>query len=244
MLTKYLLLFVFVHLFVFLMPVSADEVLTNASVIEMVKVGLATDLIVQQIKEAANVNFDVTASGMVALKKANVPDDVIRAMKTRQSGSAPAAPAVSTASPNKPVNTPEPSTGGQTSVQQFPDAHYLVKAPGQDKAQPIKGVFVLDPTARVLRFQSTGSTQVEIPYSSMTNVIYEKTAKPRYGWGLVVAWPLLFTKSKNHYVTVQYNTPAGQGDFAIFRLDKKNFRVALATIEAQTGKKVERTQEN
>jgi hypothetical protein len=60
---------------------------------------------------------------------------------------------------------------------------------------------------------------------------------------MLVAWPLLFTKSKKHWLTFQYSDASGTGQYAIIRLDKSNFREALATVEAETGKKVERTEE-
>lgn len=59
----------------------------------------------------------------------------------------------------------------------------------------------------------------------------------------MLAWPLLFTKSKKHFVTIQYTDATGQGKFEIVRLDKGNFTLALATLEADTGIKIERTEE-
>ena len=53
----------------------------------------------------------------------------------------------------------------------------------------------------------------------------------------------LFTKSKKHFVTFQYTDASGQGKFEIVRLDKANFTRALATLEADTGIKVERSEE-
>ncbi len=61
------------------LPVCAAEVLDNASVIRLVASGLAPDVIVLKI-EGTEAVFDTTTDGLVALKKANVPDNVIRAM--------------------------------------------------------------------------------------------------------------------------------------------------------------------
>lgn len=219
---------------------AAQEVLTNQSIIKMVKVGLATDLIIGKINEAGSVQFDLSTDGLIALKEANVPDDVIRTMKAKQqtAGQAvePASPV--TAAPAEPAMAPM-----ATSAEQFVDAELLIKAAGQEKPVTIKGVLIFDPIAREVRFSSAGITQLEVPYGSLTGLLYERAAKPRYGWGIIVAWPLLFTKSKSHFFTIQYKTPTGVGDFAIVRLHKKNFRLALATAEAQTGMKVERSEE-
>jgi hypothetical protein len=220
----------------------AAETLTNADVIKMVKAGLGADLVIGKIQETEAVRFDLTTDGLIALKQAGVTDDVIRAMKTKQAGSAGAS---STLPSETPSAAPSPVPAATSSaVEQFPEAQYLVKAPGQEKAQPVKGVLVFDPGAREIRFLSSGVNQLEVPYAKLTGMLYEKTAKPRYGLGLLVAWPLLFTKSKAHYLTLQYKNSQGVGEFAIIRLHKKNFQIALATAEAQTGMKVDRNQEN
>jgi hypothetical protein len=44
-------------------------------------------------------------------------------------------------------------------------------------------------------------------------------------------------------LTIQYKNAEGQGQFALIRFDKKNWQSAVATIEAQTGIKVERVEE-
>lgn len=57
---------------------SATE-LTNKDVLEMVKAGLATEIVVAKIK-ASTGKFDTSASTLAELKSANVPDAVIMAM--------------------------------------------------------------------------------------------------------------------------------------------------------------------
>lgn len=82
-----------------------------------------------------------------------------------------------------------------------------------------------------------------MPTDSVTNAVYERASKPRYAAGLLLAWPLLFTKSKQHYLTLQYKADSGEGRYAVFHLDKGNFREVLAATEAAIGKKVERSEE-
>jgi hypothetical protein len=60
-------------------PVVAQEVLTNDSVISMVKAGLPTSVIVGKIRSTEK-KFDLSTNGLVGLKKAGVPDQVIEAM--------------------------------------------------------------------------------------------------------------------------------------------------------------------
>lgn len=128
----------------------------------------------------------------------------------------------------------------------FDKAVYLkAPAPGQKKGDTIKGVLVFDGAAKELQFvvSKGGLAAFNIKYDAVKSLLYERSAKPRYALGLLVAWPLLFTKSKKHYLTIHYTDPAGAGQFVIVQLDKSNFQVALATAEAETGKKVERVEE-
>jgi hypothetical protein len=124
----------------------------------------------------------------------------------------------------------------------FAKARLLV--PKDDgKAQEVEGALTSDTKAKRVRFDTGGRVAFEVPYDAIKSILYEKAAKPRYGAGLLLAWPLLFTKSKKHFVTIQYTDASGQGKFEIVRLDKGNFTIALATLEADTGIKIERTEE-
>ena len=131
----------------------------------------------------------------------------------------------------------------QRGAAEFKDVEYIFKPPGQEKGKAVKGVLAFDSGAKAIRFNSKGGAQFDIPYTRVSGLLYERTSKPRYGLGLLVAWPLLFTKSKKHYLTIQYKQPDGQGQFAILHLDKGHFQEILATAEAQTRLKVERTEE-
>ncbi len=129
--------------------------------------------------------------------------------------------------------------------QEFEKAQFFAKAaPGQKKSDPVKGVFRFDSAAQELQFRNErGEMIFAVKKASIKNLTYERAAKPRYAAGLLVAWPLLFTKSKSHFLTVQYDDEHG-AQYAIVKLDKSNFRDALASIEAQTGKKIERHEES
>jgi hypothetical protein len=79
----------------------AQEVLTNDSVIQMVKAGLPEAVVIAKIKSTAT-KFDLKTDSLVGLKKAGVSDKVLEAMVTAGSGSvspttampAPPAPAM------------------------------------------------------------------------------------------------------------------------------------------------------
>ncbi len=55
------------------------EVLTNKNVIDLYKAGLSNNLIISKI-ENSNAKFDVSTTGLIALKKESVPEDIIQAM--------------------------------------------------------------------------------------------------------------------------------------------------------------------
>jgi hypothetical protein len=66
----------------------AQEVLTNDSVIQMIKAGLPEAVVIAKIKSTAS-KFDLKTDSLVSLKKAGVSDKVLEAMVAAGSGSAP-----------------------------------------------------------------------------------------------------------------------------------------------------------
>ncbi|HYK87684.1 MAG TPA: hypothetical protein VE398_02870 [Acidobacteriota bacterium] len=130
-------------------------------------------------------------------------------------------------------------------AQNFDHAQCFPKAAaGGKKSDPVKGVFRIDGSAKQIQFlDKHGSAVVNIKMENVKSIVYERTAKPRYAEGLLIAWPLLFTKSKSHYLTIQYSDEKEGSQYAIIRLDKSNYRDALASLEAQTGRTVQRSEE-
>lgn len=66
----------------------AQEVLTNDSVIQMVKAGLPEAVVIGKIK-STSTKFDLKTDSLVSLKKAGVSDKVLEAMVAAGSGAAP-----------------------------------------------------------------------------------------------------------------------------------------------------------
>lgn len=62
------------------------EVLTNNTVIKMVKAKLSEDVIVNKIKDSKS-NFDLSTDGLIKLKEAGVSDNIINVMQNPQSQS-------------------------------------------------------------------------------------------------------------------------------------------------------------
>jgi len=78
--------------------VHAQEVMTNDSVISMVKAGLPDSVIIAKIR-ASERKFDTSTDGLVKLKAAKVSDSVIEAMISGGAAAAPAAGATAAADP-------------------------------------------------------------------------------------------------------------------------------------------------
>jgi len=74
-------------------------------------------------------------------------------------------------------------------------------------------------------------------------MLYERTSKPRYAEAVLLSPLFIFSHSKKHSLTIQYSETDGPGKFAMIHMDKGNARDILAAAEAETDKKVERTEE-
>jgi hypothetical protein len=134
-------------------------------------------------------------------------------------------------------------------AQTFKNVDYLYRATEEAKPKHVFGVLNIDSARKTVTFISNRKVHKEptvkfdVAGNTVTSAVYERAARPRYGAGLLLAWPLLFTKEKKHFLTLQYKTDSGDGKYAIFQLDKKNYREALAAIEATFGIKIERSEE-
>lgn len=120
------------------------------------------------------------------------------------------------------------------------DKTVYIKPVEGSKGEAVPGVLRFDSTKKEMVFATTSEPPVlSVKYEAIKGLLYEYTAKPRYAASLVVP-PLLFTKSKKHYLTVSYFDVAGTPRYAIFHLDKSNFQEALTRAESETGRKMER----
>jgi hypothetical protein len=80
------------------------ETLTNNDIVEMTKAGLPAVIVAKKIR-TSNTKFDITAAGLIELKKANVADEILTLMIERQEIVPPNQP---------PDNTPAYSESGST----------------------------------------------------------------------------------------------------------------------------------
>ena len=130
--------------------------------------------------------------------------------------------------------------------QQFGDVKRIVAESGTQskKGRTVDGSLSLSSESKEIVFTAKDKTSFAIKCNAVKSLLYERTSRPRYVSGILIAWPLLFTKGKKHFLTVQYSDESGGGAYALFQLDKGNYQLILAAVEAETGIKVERAEEH
>jgi len=97
----------------------------------------------------------------------------------------------------------------------------------------------LDLTAAdALRFQC-GKTDLHIDYKKVNTLEYGQNVSRRYAAAILISPLLLLSKSRRHYVTLGYVVEAGIQQALVFRVEKGDIRMVLASLEARTGRRVE-----
>jgi hypothetical protein len=81
------------------------KVMTNADVVKMAAAGLSGDIIANTIRQAPSHSFDLSIDGLIALKKASVPDVAVAAMQ-QASSAVTAAPPGTTRVPDSKISVP------------------------------------------------------------------------------------------------------------------------------------------
>jgi hypothetical protein len=127
------------------------------------------------------------------------------------------------------------------------------------KAQYVGGTVVSIIEGAEGSLDASGETQVvfrpdkkkgpsySIPYSNVTALGYGQHAGRRVGATIALgvttmgigALPILFSKKRRHYLTINFKDNEGKDQAAIFELGKDTTRTLLATLAARTGKTVE-----
>src|SRR5262250_77375 len=92
---------------------TAQEVLTNQSIISMKKAGLSDSIIISKIK-SSQTKFDASTQGLIGLKNAGLSDQVIEAVVNAGAAPAPAAPAA--AAPAAPAAAAAPAASRESIV--------------------------------------------------------------------------------------------------------------------------------
>jgi hypothetical protein len=90
-----------------------------------------------------------------------------------------------------------------------------------------------------LIFDGGSKGSAAIRYASVTSLEYGQKAGRRVAMAILVSPVALFSKKRNHFLTLAYKDKAGKEQAAVFELGKDIFRTTLKTLEVRTGKKIE-----
>jgi hypothetical protein len=109
-----------------------------------------------------------------------------------------------------------------------------------EKAEEQDAVLRFDEKSLVI-YGKGGAVLKTFNYVDIKGAEYSYSKSPRWKSGIgvaiavgIFALPVFFMKGKKHWLTI-----AVEKDFAVLRLDKKNYKLILPSFEARTGKRVE-----
>ena len=94
-------------------------------------------------------------------------------------------------------------------------------------------------TALTFTPKKRGETSVEVPYASMTELEYGQKAGRRVAVAVMVSPLALFSKKRNHYLTITYTDAAGKEQTGVFELGKGIVRTTLKIVEVRSGKDIQ-----
>jgi hypothetical protein len=80
---------------------------------------------------------------------------------------------------------------------------------------------------------------LRIPYAGITELEYGQKAGRRIGVAIMISPLALFSKKRNHFLTVSYKDASGKDQAAVFELGKDIVRTTLKVMETRSGKDVQ-----
>jgi len=78
-----------------------------------------------------------------------------------------------------------------------------------------------------------------VPYEKINLIEYGQKVDRRYLAAAFVSPLFLFSKKRQHFLTVGYTDEDGHQQAMIFRVNKDDIRMILVSLEARTGRKIE-----
>jgi hypothetical protein len=120
----------------------------------------------------------------------------------------------------------------QNAESRFADARRVTPM-GGGRVEEAKGLLVMDPQAKEIRFEVGAQPAFAVPYDRITAMHYEKAVDPSK-WG----WPLKDTRC---YLIIHYADPAGRAAFETVRFSERDVPSVLDALETAAGLKVDHT---
>jgi hypothetical protein len=88
-------------------------------------------------------------------------------------------------------------------------------------------------------FTAKNSSPLRIPYAGVTELEYGQKAGRRVGMAIMISPLALFSKKRNHFLTVSYKDATGKDQAAVFELGKDIVRTTLKVMETRSGKDIQ-----
>ena len=124
--------------------------------------------------------------------------------------------------------------GGAAAQDIFKDAKLNVQK--GDKTEQVDVVLRYEPTELVVANNDKSKPALKtIVYADVKGAEYSYAKTPRWKSGIFISPFFLFTSGKKHWLMVQSNN----AEFAVLQLDKSNYRMVVAELEAKIGRKVD-----
>jgi hypothetical protein len=82
-------------------------------------------------------------------------------------------------------------------------------------------------------------TQVRVPYDRINIVEYGQQVDRRLLMAAVISPMFLLSKSRKHFLSIDYTDEDGAHQALVFRVDKNGIRPALVSLEARTGQRIQ-----
>lgn len=95
------------------------------------------------------------------------------------------------------------------------------------------------PDVLVFKGDKTKDGTLSIPYSAVTELEYGQKAGRRVAVAVLVTPFALFSKKRNHFLTLNFKDDDGKEQAAVFELGKDIIRTTLEILKVRTGKPIE-----
>jgi hypothetical protein len=110
---------------------------------------------------------------------------------------------------------------------------------GTVAALPGRSPGVIRTTSQQFMWFQTKAGNILVPYARVNLLEYGQKVDRRYVLAILISPLLLFSKKRQHFLTVGYTDEEGRQQAAIFRVNKSDVRAVLVSLEVKTGRKVE-----
>lgn len=78
-----------------------------------------------------------------------------------------------------------------------------------------------------------------VPYESINLLEYGQNVSRRLAAAVLISPLFILSKSRRHFLTIGYADEQGKQQALVFRVNKDDIRLVLATLEARTGRRIE-----